>query len=647
MPGSPFISDVPAEDALRAWHEACAAAGCPDRLDTARVPLDAAVGRVTAAPVWATRSSPVGDAAAMDGIAVRAADTTGASPTTPLRLPPESYTVLDTGDPLPPDRDAVVMREHVHYVDSPGGRAAEIMAAVAPYQHVRSIGEDVSAGELLLPEGHRLRPVDVAAAAAAGATELVVRRQPRVAVIPTGDEIVPIGSPAREGEIVDTNSLMLVAQAQQAGAHAWAADIVPDDVAAISVTLRTAADEADLILVIAGSSAGRDDYTARVVSEVGTLAVHGVAVRPGHPVVLGAIFGSVHGSPATPAVGIPGYPVSAALTFDIFTAPMLARLEGAAPPHRARTSARLARKLPSVAGMDDWVRVRLGSVHGQVVATPLPRGAGVLTSLVRADGLLFVPAAVEGHHAGEDVAVELLRPLPEIERTIVAAGSHDLILDLAASTLRGSDPSLTLVSSNVGSLGGLATVRDGLCHVAGSHLLHPPSGEYTLPYLDELMPDRKLAVVRLAHREQGLLVAPGNPLEIGGLADVAKRELRYVNRQRGAGTRMLLDHQLAQLGIEPTTIIGYGREEPTHLAVAAAVAAGRADCGLGIRAAATAFGLDFVPVAEEPYDLVTDEEHVSDPLLAPLWRLLDDADFLAAVERLGGYRATESGRRIR
>ncbi|MPY79074.1 MAG: molybdopterin biosynthesis protein [Actinophytocola sp.] len=637
--GSPFISDVPAEDALRAWWDACATAGCPDRLEPVTVSLDAAVGRVTAAPVWATRSSPVGDAAAMDGIAVRAADTEGASPTTPLRLPPESYTVVDTGDPMPADRDAVVMREHVHYVD----QAAEIMAAVAPYQHVRSIGEDVSAGELLLPEGHRLRPVDVAASAAAGATELVVRRQPKVAVIPTGDEIVPIGTPAREGEIVDTNSLMLVAQAQQAGCHAWAADIVPDDVSAISAAVRRAAEEADVVLVIAGSSAGRDDYTARVVSDVGTLAVHGVAVRPGHPVVLGA----VHGTPAVPVLGVPGYPVSAALTFDIFTAPMLARLEGAAPPHRPTTSARLARKLPSVAGMDDWVRVRLGSVRDRVVATPLPRGAGVLTSLVRADGLLFVPAAVEGHHAGEDVAVELLRPLPEIERTIVAAGSHDLILDLAASTLRGTDPLLTLVSSNVGSLGGLATLRDGLCHVAGSHLLHPATGEYTLPYLDELMPDRELAVVRLAHREQGLLVASGNPLDIGGLPDVAKRELRYVNRQRGAGTRVLLDHQLARLGIEPTAITGYGREEPTHLAVGAAVSSGRADCGLGIRAAAQAFGLDFVPVAEEPYDLVTDAANLTDPLLAPLWRLLGDADFLAAVERLGGYRTTESGRRIR
>ncbi|MGH3952246.1 MAG: molybdopterin biosynthesis protein, partial [Pseudonocardiaceae bacterium] len=561
---SPFVSDVPAEAAYRSWLDACASAGCPERLETVTVSLAEAVGRVTAEPIWATRSSPVGDLAAMDGIAVAVRDTAGASQTTPLRLEPGSYEVVDTGDPMPEGFDAVVMREHVHFVQG----AAEILAAVPPYQHVRSIGEDVSAGELLLPEGHRLRPVDVAAAAAAGATELRVRRRPRVAVIPTGDEIVPVGSPPQLGQILDTNSLMLVAQAREVGCEAWATSIQPDVVDQIRSAVRETAASADLVIVVAGSSAGRDDYTARIVAELGALAVHGVAVRPGHPVVLGAVD-------ATPVVGAPGYPVSAALTFDIFMAPLLAALEGAPPPHRPETPARLARKLPSVVGMDDWVRVRLGSVAGQVVASPLPRGAGVLTSLVRADGLLLVPAGLEGHHAGEQVSVQLLRQLPEIERTIVAIGSHDLVLDLAATALRAEDPTLSLVSTNVGSLGGLVALRDGLCHLAGSHLLHPATGEYTLPYLDEMMGDRDLAVVRLVHRDQGLIVPRGNPRGVTGLADVAGGGLSYVNRQRGAGTRMLLDQELRRLGIDPATVHGYAREEPTHLAVAAAVAAGR------------------------------------------------------------------------
>lgn len=633
---SPFVSDVPAAEAHAAWREARAAAGCPARVETIRVPVGEAVGRVTAAPVWAQRSSPAFDSSAMDGIAVRASDTVGASETNPVVV--TDFEVVDTGDPLPPGYDAVVMREHVHRT----AEGAELHAAVPPYQHVRSIGEDISAAELLLPQGHRLRPVDVAACAAAGVVELAVRRAPVVAIIPTGDEIRPIGSELRPGEILDTNSLMLAAQAREAGCEARVTDVVVDDPEAITTALRAAAEDADLVMLIAGSSAGRDDYTARVVASAGSVAVHGVAVRPGHPVVLG----TAKGDPATPVLGVPGYPVSAALTFDIFAAPVLAELEGAAPRERPSTTARLARKLPSAFGMDDWVRVRLGRVQDQVVATPLPRGAGVLTSLVRADGLLVVPAGVEGHHAGSEVRVELLRGLSEINRTIVAIGSHDLVLDLAASALRAADPLITLASSNVGSLGGLVALRDGLCHIAGSHLLDPATGEYTLPYVDKLLGDG-IAVIRLVHRDQGLIVAPGNPLGLKGIDDLTQPDLRYVNRQRGAGTRALLDYELNQRGIDPATIPGYAREEHTHLAVAAAVAAGRADTGLGILAAARAFNLDFVPVAQEPYDLVLRADDLSNDLLAPLWDLLARPEFQAEVEALGGYSCAETGRRIR
>jgi molybdopterin molybdotransferase/putative molybdopterin biosynthesis protein len=634
---TPFIHDVPAAEALAAWDEACAAAGCPARVETVRVPLEEAVGQVLAEPVWAARSSPPFDAAAMDGIAVRAAETVGASETAPTRLELGAYEVVDTGDPMPVAYDAVVMREVVHELE---GGAVELRAAATPYQHVRSIGEDVSAAELLLPAGHRLRPVDVAAAGAAGATELVVRRVPVVTVIPTGDEIRPLGSELRPGDLPDTNSLMLAAQAEGVGCRAVRHAIVPDDSELIAAAVREAAADADLVVVIAGSSAGRDDYTAAVVAEIGTLAVHGVAVKPGHPVVLGAAEG-------TPVLGAPGYPVSAALTFDIFAAPLLARLEGASPTDWPRARARLARKLASAMGVDDWIRVRLGRVRGELVATPLPRGAGVLTSLVRADGLLVVPARLEGHHAGEEVEVRLLRGVGEIERTIVVTGSHDLVLDLAASTLREQDPRLTLASSNVGSLGGLMALRDGLCHLAGSHLLDPVTGEYTLPYIERLLPDQDTAVIRLVHRDQGLIVAPGNPLGLTGIEDLVRPGLRYVNRQRGAGTRVLLDHELAQGGIESAEVHGYEREEHTHLAVAAPVAAGRADCGLGVLAAARAFELDFVPIAREPYDLVLSRSTVEEPLLEPLWELLATPGFREAVERLGGYDTAEMGLRIR
>jgi putative molybdopterin biosynthesis protein len=637
---SPFISDVPAADALAAWRRACTDGDCPERVPAVRLPLADAVGRVTAEPVWARRSSPPFDAAAMDGIAVTAASTVGAGETTPLHLPPREYDVVDTGDPLPPGRDAVVMREHVQLVAAPDGPRAELRQAVPPYQHVRSVGEDVATGELLLPGGHRLRAVDVAAAAAAGATDLLVHRRPVVAVVPTGDEVRPIGAATGPGDVLDTNSLMLAAQAVEAGCEARTLPIVPDDPALVEQAVRSAAADADLVVVVAGSSAGRDDWTASVVRSAGTLAVHGVAVRPGHPVVLGVVD-------RTPVLGCPGYPVSAALTFEIFAAPLLASLEGTVVPGRPTVRAHLARKLASVVGMDDWVRVRLGQVGDRVVATPLSRGAGVLTSLVRADGLLVVLADVEGHAAGSEVDVALLRDLDAVRRTVVAIGSHDLVLDLAASALRRGDPGTTLASSNVGSLGGLVALRDGLCHLAGSHLLDPATGEYTLPYVDRVLAGRDVAVVRLVHREQGLIVQPGNPLGLKGVDDLVGSGVRYVNRQRGAGTRVLLDHELGLRGLSPDDVQGYAREEHTHLAVAAAVAAGRADCGLGILAAAKAFGLDFVPVTTEPYDLVVARDVVDAPLLAPLWDLLASGGFRAEIEALGGYSTAETGRRLR
>jgi len=627
---------VPPAQATAAWRDACAAAGCPPRVAAVRVALEAALGRVTAEAVWASRSSPPFDAAAMDGIAVRAADTIGAGETTPLRLAEGAFAVVDTGDPLPDGYDAVVMRERVRHVDA----AAEVRAAVPPYQHVRSIGEDVSAAELLLPAGHRLRAVDLAAAGAAGATQVLVRRAPVVAVLPTGDELRPVGAATGPGELLDTNSLMLAGQAREAGCDGVRLPIVADDPDAIAAAVLAAAERSDLVIIVAGSSAGRDDHTAAVVARLGVLAVHGVAVRPGHPVVLGVVG-------TTPVLGAPGYPVSAALTFDIFAAPLLAALEGAAVRERARARARVARKLASGLGSDDWVRVRLGRVGGALVATPLSRGAGVLTSLVRADGLLVVPAALEGHHAGAEVDVELLRGVAEIAHTIVVTGSHDLVLDLAASALRAADPAVTLASANVGSLGGLVALRDGLCHLAGSHLLDPATGAYTLPYVDRVLEGRDIAVIRLVHRDQGLIVAPGNPRALGGIDDLPRSGLRYVNRQRGAGTRVLLDHELQRRAIPPEAVGGYAREEHTHLAVAAAVAAGRADCGLGVLAAARAFGLGFVPVAREPYDLVLAAETLDDPVLAPLLALLGSVPFRAEVEALGGYGVQEMGRRIR
>jgi putative molybdopterin biosynthesis protein len=628
--GRHYLEDVPLPEARARWAAAFERGGVTLPLPVERVPVEEALGRVTAEPVWATRSSPPFDSAAMDGVAVRASDTVGASETTPvlLRLGEDAVPV-DTGDAMPAGQDAVIMLEHLQR----RGDEVEILTAVPPYQHVRHIGEDVTATELLLPEGHRLRAPDLASAAAAGATKIAVRRRPQVGVLPTGDELVPIGEQPGPGQIVDTNGLMLAAQVQEAGAVAERHPIVRDDREALKGAILDLAGRCDLVLVNAGSSAGADDHTAGLIEELGDLAVHGVAVKPGHPVVLGVVSG-------TPVIGVPGYPVSAALTFEIFALPLLAQMEGAPQVERPRVSARLARKLASSLGEDEYVRVRLGRVGAGLVAAPLSRGAGVLTSLVRADGLLRVPAAEEGLHAGSIVDVDLLRAMAEVEHAIIAVGSHDLVLDLASSALRRRDPRLSLASSNVGSLGGLIAVRDGLCHLAGSHLLDPDTGRYTWPDVHRVLGDRPVEIVRLARRQQGLIVPPGNPAGLRSLEDIVGFDVTYVNRQRGSGTRVLLDHELERLGAGADDVRGYVREEYTHLAVAAAVASGRADCGLGILAAARAFGLGFVPVAWEPYDLVIPERS---PVLEPLFDLLADERFAREVEELGGYDASEMG----
>jgi len=628
-----YLEDIPLDEAWRRFTEALAAAGLWGPFPGEDVPVASALGRVTAAPVWARISSPHYHAAAMDGYAVRAADTIGATETAPLRLalgPQAVY--VDTGDPLPPWANAVIPIEHVQ----PGPDAIEIMAPVPPWRNVRPMGEDMVATELVLPANHTLRPVDLGAIAGCGHTHVQVRRQPRVAVIPTGTELVPLGSPLRPGDIIEYNSLVLAAQVESWGGQATRWPIVPDDYDRLRAAVQEAVATHDLVLVNAGSAAGSEDFTARVVADLGQLLVHGVAVRPGHPVILGMIR-------SRPIMGVPGYPVSAALTGEIFVEPLLARWLGRPPQARPTIQATLTRKVLSPLGDDEYLRVTIGRVGGRTVAAPLSRGAGVITSLVRADGIVRIPRFSEGVHAGETVTVELYRRPEEIENTIVVIGSHDLTLDLLAQHLAEARPGLRLASAHAGSLGGLVALRRGEAHLAGSHLLDEATGEYNISYVRQYLPGVPVVLVTLVRREQGLIIAPGNPKGIHSLADLGRPDVTFVNRQRGAGTRVLLDYRLKELGVDPATVNGYEREEYTHLAVAAAVQSGAADCGLGIRAAARALDLDFVPLEHERYDLVIPRQYYEGPLLRPLLDLLHDAAFRQAVAALPGYDVAEMG----
>lgn len=596
-----------------------------------------AAGRVTAEPVFALISSPHYHAAAMDGVAVKAADTFGAASTSPRRLKLEDNAFyVDTGGMLPSGCDAVIMIEDVFFPDKENKGEIEIREPATPWQHVRSIGEDIVATEMILPSFHLIRPFDLGALLNGGVFSLKVLKKPRVALIPTGSELIePVELP-EAGKILESNSYTFSAALRNWGAEAIRFSIVKDDPQELEAALLKAAGENDLVLISAGSSAGRKDFTVSVLEKLGRVLVHGVAIKPGKPVIL-AMIGS------TPIVGLPGYPVAAYIALELFVMPLLYYWQRQKPPQRPRLKAISSRRIVSSLKEEEFLRLKVGKVNDKFVATPLPRGSGVTMSLVRADGLTSIPQDKEGIEIGEDISVELWRSAEEIENTIVCLGSHDLSLDILNDHLQKQGQGYTLSSAHVGSMGGIIAIKRGETHLAGMHLLDPDSGEYNIPYLKRYLPDTSIVLVHLAKRELGLMVAKGNPLKITKIEDLCRNDVIFVNRQKGAGTRIYLDFMLKEKGIDPANIKGYEREEYNHLSVAASVAAGGADAGLGIRAAAQALNVDFIPLAQESYDLAIPGFFFDSAACKALLEVISSSSFRKAVERMGGYDLAQSG----
>ena len=634
-----YLNLLPVEEARALWF---------DRLDDLRrslapeaVPLKEALGRTAAEPIAALRSSPAFHGAAMDGVAVKAEATFQASPRSPLELAigKDAFWV-NTGHPLPEGTNAVIMVEKLERRDDKG--SVVITQAAFPWQHVRKLGEDMVATEIILAPGTVIGPAEIGALAAAGVMRPLVYRRPRVAILPTGSEIAPLES-LSEAELAsgkklpEFNSLVFSAQIQLAGGDAQTLPIVPDDPERIRTALEQAAKAGfDMIVVNAGSSAGSRDYTEDALAALGEVFCHGIAVMPGKPALLGRIG-------STPVVGAPGYPVSASIAMEEFVLPWLCRLQSRELERGTTVMASPCNPLPSKPGMEERVRVKLGLVDGKFRAVPLARGAGVVSSLSRADGILAIPASSEGIDAGMEVPVRLVRPRRQIEDALLAVGSHDNALDLIDSFLRRRHPRFRLTSAHVGSLGGLTSLAAGQSHLAGSHLLDEATGVYNRKAIAEKLAGIPCTLVHLAQREQGFMVKPGNPLGIRGVEDLAREGLRFVNRQRGSGTRVLLDYRLKLAGIAPAQIAGYRDKEFTHMAVAAAVLSGRADTGLGIRASARALGLDFIPLGPEEYDLVIPSKYMQDERILALMDVISSAEFRRAVDAMGGYGTEQTG----
>lgn len=611
-------------------------------LEAEVIPVIHSQGRITAEPIFAKISSPPFHCAAMDGIAVKAENTFGATEESPksLRINKEAFFV-NTGNPIPQGTDSVIMIEDVHRLDS---ERVETREAAHPWQHVRSVGEDILTTEMVFTENHRITPYDLGALLACGYQDVKVWKKPRVLIIPTGSELIDpeqtdLNNLQNISGIIESNSYVLSALILEDGGIPIRHPIVKDDPLKIREALLSNIEGLDLMLIIAGSSAGSEDYTRSIIEESGEVLIHGISMMPGKPTLIGRFKN-------LPIVGIPGYPVSAIMAYEELVRPILFQSLHVMEPERLKTKAIPTRKIPSKLGTEEFLRVKIGKVGEKFFATPLPRGSGMVTSLTQADGIIRIPAFSEGLNENEVTEVELLKPLDEIANTVVMVGSHDLTLDLLANLLGKYYPPIFLSSHSVGSLGGILAIKNGNCHMAGSHLLDPETGEYNFTYIHTYLNGIEVKVIHLVFREQGLFVQRGNPKKVKGLDDLLRKDITFINRQRGSGTRILLDHTLKGLFLNPDQIRGYEKEEFTHMAVASTVASGIADAGLGILSAARAMDLDFIPIAKERYDVIIPSIYFQDEKVQKVIETIRSDEFKRMVSQMGGYDVSRTGEEL-
>ena len=566
-----YLSNTPVHEALDKYLTALKPIVKP-QVET--IPVTESLGRITETAVFAKYCSPLYNAAAMDGVAVNSDVTIGATEANPITLRQGvDFVVVDTGDPIKNPCDAVIMAEDLTELENGD---LQIIEPAAPWQHVRPIGEDIVAGEMIIPSRHKIRPIDIGVLLAGGITKISVIKQPTVAIFPTGTEIIEPDQEPQEGDIIESNSRMFEAMAKQNGANPTRFAPIADDYNKLKNAIDKAIDEHDMVIVNAGSSAGTEDFTVHILRELGEVLVHGVAIKPGKPVILAIVKGK-------PVIGLPGYPVSAYINFENFVIPVLNLMNGEMQAKSNMVKAVVSKRLVSSLKHKEYVRVKVGKVEDKLVASPLARGAGAAMSLVRADGFCVIEQNSEGVEAGETVNVELYRDLSEIDNTVVAIGSHDLILDVIADLMPTEFPGNFLSSTHLGSMGGLMALKRGEAHIAPTHLLNEDDGVYNVAYLKKMF-NQPMALIKGVNRIQGIIVERGNPLGIKDVKDLVN--VKYINRQRGAGTRVLLDYLLKKENIDPQSIKGYDREGATHMAVAAAIAGKSADAGMGILSAA-------------------------------------------------------------
>lgn len=626
------LHEVPLEEALDRWFAELEFGGALARMEVETIATVQAVGRVTAAPVVAQISSPHYYQAATDGLAVRSTATFAATRETPsrLKLGPDGVFV-DTGSALPDGFDAVVPMHEIKLVST---EEVQVDRPSAPWRNVRPTGEDLAAREVILPRDHRVGPLELGAMLAGGVNQVQVYRQPRVAILPVGTHVVEAGATPGVGQMIDSNSPILAALVEQLGAVAKRFPVTPERAEEVRETLLMALVDYDLVIVVAGPSYGTA-LVAHLLGEVGECTLNGVAFKPGHTVTMGQVEGK-------PVLALPFYPVSAFLSYKLFAKPVLERKMGLAPRLLPIEPADLAIAIRSPAGTEEFLRVKLGVVGGRTVAVPISRGAALLMSLVRADGLVQVPAHCEELQAGTRVDVKRLEPVRPIEGNIILLGTHDITYEVINGQLMRAHPELTLFTAATGGKRGLEALTKGLCHLAAMHMFDEEEGDYNLPHVRRA--EIPLVLVNLFSRDLGLVVAQGNPKSIQGLEDLLRPEVNFINRQLGSGTRMLMEYHLRQAKLDTSKIKGFNQEAYTHMSAAAAVSSGAADAGLGIPATAKASRLDFVPCFRERLDLAIPKRFFNLYAIQGLLQVIRSSTFRReATAHLAGYDFQQSG----
>lgn len=618
-----YLNNTPLETARKDYLAHLKERGFQHKTET--VASFSAYGRVLAEAVYAKICSPHYNASAMDGIAVKASDTYGASESTTLVLTDNMYTVVDTGDPIPDGKDAVIMVEDVTEL---GSGKVQIISAVHPWQNVRQVGEDICMGDMIAPSFTKVTPSLCGAFLASGVLETKCIKKPVFGIIPTGDEIVSPKEKPVKGEIIEFNSAIFSAMLNEWNADSKVYPIVMDKKDLLKEVISKASEECDAVLVLAGSSAGRDDYTSTIIEELGEVLFHGLAIKPGKPAVLGNIN-------SVPIIGLPGYPVSAIVVMEEIVKSVAELYYGTSTVSAETVKAILGKRVVSSLKYQEFVRVTLGKSGDTLTAVPLSRGAGIITSFTKADGILTVPQDSEGFEAGEEVVIRLLKPLTQIENSLIITGSHDPLIDELSDMIKKNNPTFNLTSSHVGSMGAITALKSKQAHLGFIHLLDTETGEYNSSYVKKYFPDGGVKLIKGIGRVQGLMVKKGNPLGINEFKDITKG--RYVNRQLGSGTRILCDYLLAKNSMDKNDVEGYRNEEFTHTAVAALIASGNADCGLGIYSAAKMYNLDFIEICTEEYDILIDEKAYDTEQVQTFLSTIKSDKFKARLKEMGGY----------